>query len=352
MAYYRKNYSEISSYPASSVALKQQFKEQLGFSITSIPSKDVTEAINLFTEDLSSFCQVAAKELTTLINLAISTCKATLPAPSGNTKQVCLKLQFLPSSFSFSSSHSIASNTSIQSSLFRRDQLTLHVSKLMKLASGLPKHIIYKNVSISAVKWEYCTVFVNVALPVLLGCLAVRGYTFSPKWNDTVYEKLFKHALITTSYKHDKIDQRINELTNKNESSVGIKRNVTRSKLSLPTDRSERLFVDAKRSMSVNMTQEPADYTDNELSNFSKKNLTILQGDGAGSTYQNPQNGSNMALIGMMEMLGFSINKESMRVRESLKATLSLQEGEGLEFCLKFIQNCKNELPKRKVSSV
>ena len=349
---YIKNYSEISSYPASSETLKQQFKEQLGFSITSISSKDVTEAVNLFTEDLSSFCQTAAKELTTLINLSIPTCKATLPALSGNKKQVCLKLQFLPSSFPFSSSHSIASDTSIQSSLLKRDQLTQHVSKLMQLASGLPKHIIYKNVSISAVKWEYCTVFVSVALPVLLGCLAVRGYTFSPKWNDAAYEKLFRHALITTSYKHDKIDERINELTIKNEFNTGIKRNLTRSKLSLPIGCSERLFFDTKRSMSVNMTQEHAGYTDNDLSNFSKKNLTILQGNGAGSTYQNPQNGSNMALIGMMEMLGFSINKESMRVRESLKATLSLQKGEGLEFSLKFIQNCKNEPPTRKVSSV
>ena len=347
-----KNYSEISSYPASSESLKQQFKEQLGFSITSIASQDVTEAVNLFTEDLPSLCQRAAKELTTLINLSIPTCKATLPSRSTNAKHVCLQLQFLPRYFPFSSLHSLANDTSIQSSLLKRDQLTQHVSNLMQVASGLSKHLIYKNVNISAVNWESCTVFVSVALPVLLGCLAVKGFNFSPKWNDEAYEKLFKHALITTSYKHDKIDERINQLTQNSSNCTGTKRRVAKSKLSLPIARSERIFVEAKRSQSVNISQEPYNCTDNDLSDFSKKNLTILQGNGSGSTYQNPQNGNNMALIGMMELLGFSVAKDSMQMKESLAATLSLEERDGLVFCLKFIQKSKTQLPCRKVSSV
>ena len=347
-----RSYRDISSYPASSESLKQQFKEQLGFTINSITSQDVTEAINLFTEDLPGLCQRAAKELTTLINLTVPTCKATLPSRPTNAKHICLQLQFLPRYFLFSSQHSLTKKTSIQSSLLKRDQLTQHVSNLMKEASGLPKHLIYKNVSISAVNWESCTVFVSVALPVLLGCLAVKGFTFSPKWNDKAYEKLFKHALLTTSYKHDKIDERINQLTQNNIDYTGTKRRVAKSKLSLPLARSERIFVEAKRSHSVNISQDTWNYTDDDLSDFSKKNLTILQGNGSGSTYQNPQNGNNMALIGMMELLGFSVEKESMQVRESLVATLSLEERDGLVFCLKFIQKSKTEPPCRKVSTV
>ncbi|KAI6649915.1 hypothetical protein LOD99_6464 [Oopsacas minuta] len=347
-----KSYQEISSYPASSVALKQQFKEQLGFSITSISSKDVAKAINLFTEDLSSYYQIAAKELTTLINLTIPTCKATLPALSGNTKQVCLKLQFLPSSFPFSSSHSIASDTSIQSSLLKRDQLTRHVSKVMQLASGLPKHIIYKNVSISAVKWEYCTVFVSIALPMLLGCLAGRGYTFSPKWNDAAYEKLFKHALITTSYKHDQKMERFNQSLNASYSSA----NKISPTISLP-DCTIEGSASCQEYQTLRSHSEPCienthyHISEGELLDFSRKNLTILQGNEAGSTYHNPQNGSNLALIGMMEMLGFSISKDSMRVKESLKAHLSLQKGDGLEFKLEFSQATQvDKTPKRKIS--
>ena len=354
---YKKNYSEISSYPTSSESLKQQFKEQLGFSITSISLQDVTEAINLFTEDLSALCQRAASQLVNLINLHISTCKATLPIPSSSTKQVCLKLQFLPSCFDFSSTHSLASDTSVQSSLLKRDQLTQYVSNLLQLATGLPKQLIYKHLRISAVKWEYCTVFVSVSLPVLLGCLSVKGYTFPPKWNDTAYEKLFKQALITTSYKHDRINQRIKQLETNNETSTGMKRNVN-SKLSLPLCSSRIASLEAKRSKSLNLTtQQPLgsrfDCTDKELSNFSKKNLTILQGNGTGSTYQNHHDGSNMALIGMMDMLGFSVKRDEMRMRESLIATLFLQEnGDGLEFNLKFYQNCKIAIPNRKISCV
>ena len=347
-----KNYSEISSYPASSVSLKQQFKEQLGFSIISITSQEVTEAVNLFTEDLPGLCQRAAKELTTLINLSTPTCKATLPSRSNNAKHVCLQLQFLPRYFPFSSLHSLTNNTSIQSSLLKRDQLTQHVSNLMQVASGLPKHLIYKNVSISAVKWDSCTVFVSVALPVLLGCLAVKGFTFSPKWNDEAYEKLFKRALLTTSYKHDKIDERIDQLTQNSSDCTGTKRRITKSKLSLPITHSERIFVVSKRSQSVDISQETCNYTDDDLSNFSKKNLTILQGNGSGSTYQNPQNGNNMALIGMMELLGFSVAKETMQMKESLVATLSLEERDRLVFSLKFIQKSKTQLPCRKISNV
>ena len=135
-----------------------------------------------------------------------------------------------------------------------------------------------------------------------------------------------------------------------------MKRNVD-SKLSLPITRPTKLSLDAKRSKSLNLANTPLansfNCSDKELSNFSKKNLTILQGNGTGSTYQNHQDGSNIALIGMMEMLGFSVKKEEMRVRETLIATLSLEkEGDGLEFKLKFYQNPKTTLPKRKISSV
>ena len=345
---YNKNYSEISSFPASSESLKQQFKEQLGFSITSISSQDVTEAISLFTNDLSALCQRAASQLIYLINLHIPTCKASLPIHSSSTKQVCLQLQFLPSAFPFSSMDSA------QSSLLKLDQLTQHVSKQLQLATGLSKQLIYKHLSISAVKWEHCTVFVSMTVPVLLGCLAVRGYTFSPKWSNTAYEKLFKQALITTSYKHDKIDQRIQQLDS--ETSTGMKRNIS-SKLSLPLSSRGKMRLDAKHTKSLNLTQTPLfnsfDCTDKELSNFSKKNLTILQGDGTGSTYQNHQDGSNIALVGMMDMLGFSVRKEEMRLRQSLITTLSLQEDtKGLNFKLRFYQNSKSALPKRKVSSI
>ena len=347
-----KNYSDISSYPASSESLKQQFKEQLGFTINSITSQDVTEAINLFTEDLPGLCQRAAKELTTLINLTVPTCKATLPSRPTNAKHICLQLQFLPRYFLFSSQHSLTKKTSIQSSLLKRDQLTQHVSNLMKVASGLPKHLIYKNVSISAVNWESCTVFVSVALPVLLGCLAVKGFTFSPKWNDKAYEKLFKHALLTTSYKHDKKMERFNQLL----TSSKLSKNALSSTTSMPNCTIEAVETmdynsgcQTQRSHSEPCMESPLSIiSEDELLTFTKKNLTILQGNGSGSTYQNPQNGNNMALIGMMELLGFSVEKESMQVRESLVATLSLEERDKLEFKLVFCQSSK--IPKRKTS--
>ena len=347
-----RSYSEISSYPASSVSLKQQFKEQLGFSIVSITSQEVTEAVNLFTEDLPGLCQRAAKELTTLINLSTPTCKATLPSRSNNAKHVCLQLQFLPRYFPFSSLHSLTNNTSIQSSLLKRDQLTQHVSNLMQVASGLPKHLIYKNVSISAVKWDSCTVFVSVALPVLLGCLAVKGFTFSPKWNDEAYEKLFKRALLTTSYKHDKKMGRFNQLL----TSSKLSKNTLSSTTSMPD-----CTIEAVETMDYNsgyqtlsshsdpcMESPMSIISEDELLNFTKKNLTILQGNGSESTYQNPQNGNNMALIGMMELLGFSVAKETMQMKESLVATLSLEERDGFEFKLEFSQSSK--FPKRKTS--
>ena len=348
---FSKPYSEISSYPTSSESLKQQFKEQLGFSITSISSRDVTEAINLFTEDLSALCQRAASQLVNLINLHISTCKATLPIPSSSTKQVCLKLQFLPSSFSFSSTHSLASDTSVQSSLLKRDQLTQYVSNLLQLATGLPKQLIYKHVSISAVKWEYCTVFVSVSLPVLLGCLSVKGYTFSPKWNHTAYEKLFKQALITTSCKHDLKKEKFNRLLDSSE----LSKSRISSTISMPNFSYEEIISEDYHTLRSN--SEPIfentlhQITDDELADFSKKNLSILEESEMGSIYQNSQNGSNIALMCMMEMLGFSVKKEPMRVMQSLQATLSLQEGEGLGFKLTFHQSNVNKIPRRKISS-
>ena len=347
-----RSYSEISSYPACSESLKQQFKEQLGFSITSIASQDVTEAVNLFAEDLPSLCQRAAKELTTLINLSIPTCKATLPSRSTNAKHVCLQLQFLPRYFPFSSLHSLANDTSIQSSLLKRDQLTQHVSNLMQVASGLSKHLIYKNVNISAVNWESCTVFVSVALPVLLGCLAVKGFNFSPKWNDEAYEKLFKRALLTTSYKHDKKMERFNQLL----TSCKLSKNVLSSTTSMPDCTIESVEnmdynsgYQTLRSHSEPCMESPLSIiSEDELLTFTKKNLTILQGNGSGSTYQNPQNGNNIALIGMMELLGFSVAKDSMQMKESLVAILSLEERNGLEFKLEFSQSSK--FPKRKTS--
>ena len=341
---FSNTYSEISSYPARSESLKQQFKEQLGFSITSISSQDVTEAISLFTNDLSALCQRAASQLIYLINLHIPTCKASLPIHSSSTKQVCLQLQFLPSAFPFSSMDSA------QSSLLKLDQLTQHVSKQLQLATGLSKQLIYKHLSISAVQWEHCTVFVSMTLPVLLGCLAVRGYTFSPKWSNTAYDKLFKQALITTSYKHDLKKERFNRLLDSSE----LSKNTISSTFSMLDCTFEGIDSDNYHTLRSN--SEPIfennrhQITDDDLLDFSKKNLAILEGNEVASTYQNPQNGSNMAMLSIMGMLGFSVKRENMRVMESLVATLSLQEGEGLEFKLTFNQSSNVNTIRRKIS--
>ena len=347
---FSKPYSEISSYPSNSESLKQQFKEQLGFSITSIPSQDVTEAIHLFTDNLPALSQRAACKLINLINLHIPTCKATLHVPSHSTKQVCLQLQFLPSSFPFSSTHSLTSDTSVQSSLLKRDQLTQHVAKLLQQASGLSRQLSYKHISISAVNWEHCTVFVSLSLPVLLGCLSVKGFTFSPKWNDTAYERLYKQALITTSYKHDLRKEKFNRLLD----STALSKNGISSTTSMPDCTLE--IINSENYHALRSNSEPIfennrhQFTDDELSDFSKKNLAILEENDGGTTYQNPHDGSNIAMVCMLGILGFSVRRDPMRVMESLVATLSLQEGEGLEFKLTFSQSSNAKTIRRKIS--
>ena len=91
-------------------------------------------------------------------------------------------------------------------------------------------------------------------------------------------------------------------------------------------------------------------FTDDELSDFSKKNLAILEENDGGTTYQNPHDGSNIAMICMLGILGFSVRRDPMRVMESLVATLSLQEGEGLEFKLTFSQSSNAKTIRRKIS--
>ena len=366
---YIKTYSEVSTYPATSETLRQQFKEQLGFTITSINSQDIIEAVNLFTDDLFLICERGGKELVDLFNLDNHSSKATLHSfsnhilnSSNSIRYVSLEIQFLHNTFPPNPSYARATTDSctqtLGSSILKRDQLAQHISNLIQIATGLPKHLIYRHLSISAVRWEYGTVFVNLSLSAVLGCLAVKGFTFSPKWNVQAYDNLFKRALLTTSCKHDQKDERINHLANIQNFSTGTKRKYATPKLSLPIQNSERVYTCRKRSQSllesknsVNLLSTP-DYSVDELSNFSKKNLSILQENGTGSTYQNPQAGSNMALIGMMEMLGFSVIGEPLRIKGTLLATLSLEKGTAMKFKMKFDQSCKTEIPQRKMSSV
>ena len=128
------------------------------------------------------------------------------------------------------------------------------------------------------------------------------------------------------------------------------------SKLSAPVTQLERLLHEETRSHSLFNLHMPSthsfDCSDKVLSDFSKKNLETLQANGTQSIYQNPQYGSNMALIGLMEMVGFSVKRDSIRIKESLIATLSLGDGKGLTFKLDFRQNCETVLKKRMTSSV